>query len=69
MEGSIFTDCPETGGTEIIFSHQRFEHGVTKTCNDGAIVAYSNEVTKNSYNSQLSVTVSPENAQWNHRVY
>ena len=62
MERSIFTDCTETSESEIILSHWRFEDGVTKTCNDGAIVAYSTEVTNNSscYSSQLNVTVSPE---------
>ena len=60
-KGSIFTDCLETSENEIILSHRRFEHGITKTCNDGAIVAYSTEVTNNSsYSSQLNVTVSPE---------
>ena len=59
-KGSFFTDCPDTGESEIILSHRRFEHGVTKTCNDGAIVAYSTEVTNNSHSSQLNVTVSPE---------
>ena len=59
-KGSIFTECLETSETEIILSHRRFEDGVTKTCNDGAIVAYSTEVTNNSYSSQLNVTISPE---------
>lgn len=55
-KGSIF-NCP---ANEIILRHGRFENGVDGTCNDGEIVAYSTEVSNNSYSSQLNVTVSPE---------
>ena len=56
--GSIF-NCPSSGN-DILLRHLRFEDGVSGTCNDGAVVAYSIDVTNNSYNSQLNMTVSPE---------
>ena len=59
--GSFFTDCPDTGGSEIILRHSRFENGsYSATCNDGTVIAYSTEVINNSYISQLNVTVSPD---------
>ena len=57
--GSFFSDCPDTSGSEIILRHYKFEGGVSGTCSNGAVVAYSTEVTNNSYTSQLNVTVSP----------
>ena len=56
--GSIF-NCPSSGN-RILLRHSRFEGGVLDVCNDGAVVAYSTEVTNGSYTSQLNVTVSPE---------
>ena len=58
--GSFF-NCPNRGN-EIVLRHSIFENGVIKTCNNGAVVAYSidSEVTSNSYTSQLNVTVNPE---------
>ena len=56
--GSFF-NCPN-GDNEIVLCHSIFDNGVIKTCNNGAVVAYSTEVTNNSYISQLNVTVSPE---------
>ena len=57
-KGTIF-NCPSSGN-EIVLRHSRFEGGITGSCNDGALVAYSTEVTNNSYTSQLNVTVSQE---------
>ena len=58
-KGSIF-NCRAGGNQIVLRHHNNFEHGVSGTCNDGDIVAYSSEVTNNSYNSQLNVTVTPE---------
>ena len=54
--GSIF-NCR---GNQIVLRHHNFVHEASGTCNDGDIVAYSSEVTKNSYSSLLNVTVTPE---------
>ena len=56
--GSFFK-CPN-GDNEIVLRHSTFNDGVIKTCNNGAVAAYSTEVTNNSYTSQLNVTVCPE---------
>jgi TctA family transporter len=58
--GSIF-NCP-TSGNQILFRHNIFknEDEVSRICNNGDIIAYSSEVTNNSYSSQLNVIVSPE---------
>ena len=56
---SIFFNCPDSQN-EIILRHYRFEDGISGTCNDGEVIAYSIEFTNNSYISQLNVTVSPE---------
>ena len=56
--GSIF-NCPNSGN-EIILRHSTFDHGIIRTCNDRAVVAFGTEVTNSSYTSQLNVTVSPE---------
>ena len=60
-KGSIFNDCPNSQH-EIVLRHSRFEDepGISGTCNDGEVIAYSIESTNNSYISQLNVTVSPE---------
>ena len=56
--GSIF-NCPNRGN-QIFLRHHNFENGTSRTCNDEEIVAYSSEVTNNSYSSRLNVTVSSE---------
>ena len=56
--GSIF-NCPGSGN-QILLRHRNFENGVSGTCNNGEIVAYSSEVTSSSYSSRLNVTVTPE---------
>ena len=59
-KGSIFS-CPNSQN-EILLRHSRFEDGpgISGTCNDGEVIAYSIESTNNSYISQLNVTISPE---------
>ena len=56
--GSIL-NCPSSGN-HILLRHHNFENGTSRTCNDGEVVAYSSEVTNNSYSSRLNVTVTPE---------
>ena len=56
--GSIF-NCPNRGN-QILLRHRNFENGVSGTCNDGEIIAYSSEVTNSSYSSRLNMTVTPE---------
>ena len=54
--GSIF-NCR---GNQIVLRHHNFVHETSGTCNDRDIIAYSSEVTNNSYSSRLNVTVTPE---------
>ena len=56
--GSIF-NCP-SNGNQIVLRHRNFENGVSGKCNDGEIIAYSSEITNNSYSSRLNVSVTPE---------
>ena len=52
--GSAF-DCP-LSGNEILLSHNNFEDGTTRICNNGAIVGRSVRIMDNYYTSQLAVS-------------
>ena len=60
--GSIF-NCPSSGN-EILLRHSRFDDGVSGTCNDGAAVAYSTEITDNTHISQLNYDSQSRTEQW-----
>ena len=52
-QGSAF-DCA-LYGNEVLLSHNDFEHGTIRTCNDGTIVGCSVRIMDNYYTSQLSI--------------
>ena len=50
--GSAF-DCT-LSGNEVLLSHNKFEGGTVRTCNDGAIIGRSVRVMDSYYTSQLA---------------
>ena len=54
--GSAF-DC-EGLGNEIFLSHDDFDRGIRKECNNGAIVGRNLQVNGSCYTSQLTVNIS-----------
>ena len=54
--GSAFS-CPNIGD-EIFLSHNNFDHGISKECNNGAIIGRSLQVNGSCFTSQLMVNTS-----------
>ena len=53
-QGSGF-NCP-LSGNEILLSHNNFQGGTTRTCNNGDIIGRSVRMMDNYYTSQLAIS-------------